>query len=207
MHVDMGPLRAVLAASGRGAPERLDALDRLRRQAAAGAFMPASLRDLDAAALLAALRAAGAGPAVALRAVSLSAHAAPSVDHAGTAFWTSLLGGVSRDLAAAMAARFRERIEARLGLAGVKAVQDAVWASLGEPLWHAFEGNRWDGTGHAFLLAVRGGILAAIGAYACLLAAGDPSARQLEPLLASAASAVPVGELAERSGSWLVVVA
>jgi hypothetical protein len=141
--------------------------------------------------------------------VSLRTAPMPLRGEAAVAFWDAHAKERSADLKSLLWRRNTGTLEAGLGgNAKVLEFHDLIWKSIGEPLWHSFEQNRWDSTGNALRLVVRANLLEAIMHFAGFILLGDEGRlATLRPLMRLLAATVPIGASRRDESTWECIAA
>ena len=127
--------------------------------------------------------------------LSLRRGAFPLRGDAAVAFWESQVRELSADVKSMLWRRNTGAMEA--GFGGEKNVlefHDLVWKTIGEPLWHSFEQNRWETTGHKLRLIVRANLLESVKQFTGFMLLGvEERLASLRPLMRLMATAMPIG--------------
>jgi hypothetical protein len=211
MQTDKSSLVAYVAqrmrAHGDGAAE-LALLDPLVRKAETGMYdlePAARLRSDDA---IDALAAATGVPIARASFVSLRDGGHPLVGDARTSFWDAYARGLTRNVKGVLWRRNMSDLHERLGQSAADELGERIWQTVGEPLWHSFEGNRWDETGQQLRLVVRANLLESLVQFCGYVMLGDETRlATLRPLIRLMASTMPVGERNDDPGNWVIITA
>jgi len=141
--------------------------------------------------------------------VSLMHGALPLRGEAAEAFWNDRARERSADLKSLLWRRNTGTLEAGLGpQSKLLEFHDLIWKSIGEPLWHSFEQNRWDATGSSLRLIVRANLLEAIAHFAGFILLGDEERlKTLRPLMRLLAATVPIGASRSDESTWECIAA
>ena len=141
--------------------------------------------------------------------VSLRHGPLPLRGNAAMAFWDDHAKERSADLKSLLWRRHTGTLEAGLGAQSkVLEFHDLVWKSIGEPLWHSFEQNRWDSTGSSLRLIIRANLLEAIVHFAGFILLGDQDRlATLRPLMRLLTATVPIGASLYDESTWVCIAA
>ncbi len=193
---------------GRHVRGHLDALEPFFRKAEAGEYdlVPAddALKQDAAEAIVIA-----SGESVArIECVSLARGGLPLTGPARAAFWEAHARDLTVDLKRALWRRHEAAIGSVLPADRREHLERVIWRAIGEPLWHSFEENRWDDTGHELRLVIRANVLSAFLHYACFLLLGDEQrVEAMLPLMRLMSRSLPLGERADVPGTWTCITA
>ncbi|HTK04972.1 MAG TPA: hypothetical protein VL500_05275 [Candidatus Eisenbacteria bacterium] len=133
----------------------------------------------------------------------------PLRGEAAEAFWNDHARERSADLKSLLWRRHTGTLEAGLGAQSkVLEFHDLVWKSIGEPLWHSFEQNRWDSTGSSLRLIIRANLLEAIVHFAGFILLGEEERlATLRPLMRLLSATVPIGASRNDENTWECITA
>jgi hypothetical protein len=124
------------------------------------------------------------------------------------AYWSKVAGDLGEELRQSVCRRYSAALSSRMGAEGYEAMQAVFWQTLGEPLWHSFEENRWDDIGQQLRLSVRAGLLATAVHFLGFVAVGDEeNAERLRPLLRLFAKTAVLGRRREQPQTMIAIVA
>lgn len=124
------------------------------------------------------------------------------------AYWGQVEGDLGEELRSSVCGRFSGALSVRMGAAAYDRMQTVFWETLGEPLWHAFEVNRWDDIGQRLRLSVRAGLLATSVHFLGFVAVGDAeNAERLRPLLRLFAKTAVLGRRKAEPETMIAIVA
>lgn len=211
MHTDKSSLAAYLAERVRApgdAAADLALLDPFVRKAESGTFdlKPARLLRSDDA--IDALSAATGAPIARASFVSLDEGGHPLTGDARTSYWDAFARGLAVDVKGLLRRRNLSDLQERLGSAEADQLAERIWQTVGEPLWHSFEGNRWEVTGHPLRLIIRANLLESLVQHCGYVMLGDEARlATLRPLMRLMASTMPLGERNDDPGNWVVITA
>ena len=138
--------------------------------------------------------------------VSLEGGAKPLCGAAAEAFWEAHARELSADVKGYLWRRNMGVFEAVLGRDRQARLEKILWHTIGEPLWHSFEKNRWDEIGNQLRLVIRANVLETLLQFTGFLLLGDERRlATLRPLLVLMDSAMPVGERRDAVGTWTTI--
>lgn len=168
------------------AGERADAvsaeialLEPLCRKADCCFYDLADVREIDKQSVLAAVGTATGDAPTEVQFASLADGA-----HDHDLYWGMIAGDLGVDIRTSLCAKYAPVLTAEIGTATYDRLLNTFWATLGEPLWHAFEDNRWDDLGQRLCHTVRASVLATVMHELGFVAIGDEeNAAHLRPLL------------------------
>lgn len=124
------------------------------------------------------------------------------------AYWGKVEGDLGEELRSSVCGRYAARLAERMGDDGYERMQAVFWETLGEPLWHAFEENRWDDIGQRLRLSIRCGLLATSVHFLGFVATGDAeNAERLRPLLRLFSKTAVLGRRKEQPQTMIAIVA
>lgn len=193
---------------GRGIEGHLIALEPFFRKAEAAEYDLAPADQVDPGSVSEAIAIATGVGIGTVSFVSLSHGASPLVGEARAAFWEAHSRGLTCDLKGALWRRHGVILGSALAEDRKARLERTLWQTLGEPLWHSFERNRWDETGNNLRLVLRANVLGGILDYAGFLMLGsERRIEALRPLLALMDRTLPLGERADRPGTWTCITA
>ncbi len=142
-------------------------------------FDLADARDVEKQDVLKAVSVATGDAPVEVRFASLADGA-----HDHDFYWSKITDDLGVELRTLLCARYAPVLTAEIGVATYDQMLNVFWATLGEPLWHAFEHNRWDDLGQRLCHTVRASVLATAVHELGFVAVGDEAhAAHLRPLL------------------------
>lgn len=211
MFSDRSTLRHFLLERGKGDPDRVRAdlalLEPFFRKADAQMFDVVPSANLRTEQVAAALAEATGALIERIHFISLRDGPSPLRGEAAAAFWESQAKELSADVKSLLWRRNVGAMEAGLGAQeNVLAFHALVWKTIGEPLWHSFEQNRWEATGHKLRLIIRANLLEAVLQFSgfILLGAEDRLA-SLRPLMRLMAETMPVGARSGNDAVWACI--
>ncbi|HTM67734.1 MAG TPA: hypothetical protein VL426_00390 [Candidatus Binatia bacterium] len=141
--------------------------------------------------------------------LSLRTGPSPLRGDAAVAFWESQVRELSADVKSLLWRRNTGAMEE--GFGGEKNVlefHDLIWQTIGEPLWHSFEQNRWESTGHKLRLIVRANLLEAVKQFSAFMLLGaEERLVSLRPLMRLMAEAMPIGARNGNDAVWACITA
>lgn len=211
MHTDKSSLAAYVAERMRApgdAAADLALLDPFVRKAESGMYdlKPAGLLRSDDA--IDALSAAIGAPIARASFVSLDDGGHPLMGDARASFWEAFARGLAADVKGLLWRRNMSDLQERLGRAETDQLAERIWLTVGEPLWHSFEGNRWEVTGHSLRLIIRANLLESLVQYCGYAMLGDETRlATLRPLMRLMVSTMPLGERNDDPGNWVIITA
>lgn len=128
--------------------------------------------------------------------------------HDRDAYWGQVEGDLGEDLRASICSRYAAALTKRMGGDGYERMQTVFWETLGKPLWHSFEENRWDDIGQRLRLSVRCGLLATSVHFLGFVATGDAeNSERLRPLLRLFARTAVLGRRKAQPQTMIAIVA
>lgn len=141
--------------------------------------------------------------------LSLFGGPSPLRGEAAVAFWEAQVRELSADVKSLLWRRNVGEMES--GFGGEKNVlefHDLIWRTIGEPLWHSFEQNRWETTGHKLRLIVRANLLETVKQFAGFILLGEEDRlASLRPLMRLMTAVMPIGAKGGDERTWTCITA